>query len=250
MKKLLLSFTVACLTSAGVNAQCTPDPQFTTPGIYPDSATGLAPACVDMPYSELITIIVPADTIVDLPIVGPTPIPIDQATITSWTGLPTGFTYACYDAGNTNFPVDQCDFEGGTTGCVLISGNPTLAQIGSYQQVITVEASAGNGLQTTSTDVDYYYIQIIECSAGLGALTTSKFFVYPNPSKNVITLNGLNDISVESVVVVDINGAVMASYKDINTPALDMNINHLANGMYFVQINYNGVQEIVKFIKE
>jgi hypothetical protein len=251
MKKLLLSLVVILVATASANAQaCAPDPQFTDPGIYPDSATGLTPACADQPYTQLITNVVPADTLVDLPIIGPTPIPIDSVVITSWTGLPPGFTYACYDGGNTISPTDGCAYEGGTTGCAIITGNPTMADIGSYQQIIEVFASAGNGLETSTETIDYYYIHIIDCTNSLETLSDSKFLVYPNPAKEMITLNGLNDIEVESVVITNMGGQQMAYFADINTPALDMDLNHFESGMYFVTINYNGVSEVIKFIKE
>ena len=251
MKKLLLSLTIAVVSAFSANAQCTPDPQFTEPGIYPDSATGLTPACADQPYNELITIIVPVDTTA---MIGPFPItlPFDSVVVSSWTGLPSGFTYSCNSPSNVFSPADGCAFEGGVTGCVMITGNPTMAQIGSYQQIITTDAYLqGNPMgNPTTVVVDYYYIQIIDCTNGINALTSSKFLVYPNPAKSVITLNGLNDIDVESVIVKDMSGKMMAYYDNINTPALDMDINHLSSGMYFVQVNYNGVNEVIKFIKE
>ncbi len=61
MKKILLTLTLA-LAFVGANAQCTPDPQFTIAGIYPDSATGLTGAIVGQPYNEVITIVTPLDT--------------------------------------------------------------------------------------------------------------------------------------------------------------------------------------------
>ena len=32
--------------------------------------------------------------------------------------------------------------------------------------------------------------------------------------------------------------------------SLDMNLDHLSNGMYFVEVNYDSTSEIIKFIKE
>lgn len=251
MKKLLLFCAATFLVAASVNAQaCTPDPQFTDTGIFPDSATGLATACIDQPYTQLITNVVPADTIVDIPIIGPTPIPIDSATIVSWTGLPGDFVYACYDGDNTISPADGCCFEGGTTGCAIITGNPIAADIGSYQQIITIDASAGNGLQTSTTVVDWYWIHVVDCANSIQTLTTSRFLVYPNPAKDKITLNGLNNIDVESVFVTNMEGKTIASYSNIETPDLDMDLNGFESGMYFVHVNYDGVNEVIKFIKE
>ena len=41
MKKTLLTLSLAIATIFA-SAQCTPDPQFSAPGIYPDSTTGLS----------------------------------------------------------------------------------------------------------------------------------------------------------------------------------------------------------------
>ena len=43
---------------------CTPNTLYTTPGMYPDSATGLLPAYVGQYYDEVITSITPLDTTV------------------------------------------------------------------------------------------------------------------------------------------------------------------------------------------
>lgn len=253
MKKLLLSFTLVLGAIATVNAQCTPDPQYTDPGIYPDSATGLTPQCADQPYYQLITNVVPADTTITVPIIGSMTLVFDSVVISSWTGLPNGFSYACYDAQNTISPVDGCAFEGNTTGCVEITGNPTLADVGSYQQIINVDAyltpnPLGNPQSQT---VDYYYIQILDCSqGGLSAITNSKFYVYPNPAKDMITLNGINGLAVENVQVISMEGKVMATYTDVTGGDLDMDINNLSEGMYFIHINHDGQTSVVKFIKE
>ena len=69
---------------------CTPDPQYTAPGIYPDSATGFAPAIQCTYYAQLITNIVPPDTTSS----GIT-CTIDSVVLDDVIGLPPGLTYAC-----------------------------------------------------------------------------------------------------------------------------------------------------------
>ena len=250
MKRFLLLISLTLISGLSAKAQCTPDPQFTDPGIYPDSATGLAPACIDQAYQQLITNVIPVDTSF---MIGPIPFTwvFDSVVIVSWTGLPTGFTHSCYDGENVASPVDQCAFEGGTAGCAMITGSPTAADIGSYQQIIVLDVYVEGGSTPQVTDtVDYYYIHIVDCSAGVETLTTSKFLVYPNPAKSVITLNGLNGIDVQSVTLVDMQGKTMQAFTDIEAPALDMEITYLDRGMYFIHIEYDGISEVIKFIKE
>ena len=58
---------------------CSPDPQYSVAGIYPDSATNLSTAYVGQPYSENITIITPNDT--DVVYNGFNPKKIDQTKV-------------------------------------------------------------------------------------------------------------------------------------------------------------------------
>ena len=95
MKKLILSIAALVAFTFSGYSQCTPDPQFTIGGIYPDSATGLPAAYVGYAYDEVITVVVPLDTIVDIPIFGPTAVPFVDITLDNVTGLPPNFEYNC-----------------------------------------------------------------------------------------------------------------------------------------------------------
>lgn len=157
MKKLLLFVSITLLTISSASAQCTPDPQYTSPGIYPNEATGFDSGCVGVAYSQLITNVVPVDTCVTvvqgLPCVT---FDIDSVVITSVSGLPAGLSIVYYDGGNTNSPADRGCFEGGTTGCALISGTPTTA--GTYNLSINVMGYTAG--QSQPTLIDWYTIVI------------------------------------------------------------------------------------------
>lgn len=251
MKQLLLSFSFLTLLVFGASAQCTADPQYTEGGVYPDSATGLSPAYVGQTYNEVITVIVPVDTTI---MVGPIPFTLlfDSVVVSDWQGLPPGFTVDYYSPDNVFSPIDQGCFEGDKTGCILISGNPTAQDVGSYQQIISTDAysTPDNPLgEPTVTLVDYYYIHVIDAN-GIGGITKSKFALFPNPAKDIVTLNGLNDVDVSSVTLVDMNGKSHAAFDTFNAASMDINVQDLESGMYFVQIDYNGTKEVLKFIKE
>ena len=119
MKRLLL-ILVLFIGMSNINAQCIPDPQYTDPGIYPDTATGLSDAMVGQAYSELITAITPLDTNIvysGIPLL----VTIDYIALTGVTGLPPNFAYDCD-------PID-CSFPGGSAGCAEIysTSNPVAA---------------------------------------------------------------------------------------------------------------------------
>lgn len=157
MKKLLLFVSITLLTISSASAQCTPDPQYTTPGIYPNQATGLGSGCVGVPYTQLITNVVPVDTCVEIAQGFPCiTFNIDSVVITSVSGLPAGLSIVYYDGGNTNSPADQGCFEGGTTGCALISGTPT--QAGTYN--LSIDVMGYTAGQSQPTLIDWYTIVI------------------------------------------------------------------------------------------
>lgn len=145
------------------SAQCTPDPQYTqaNPGIFPNQATGFVSGCVGVPYTQLVTNVVPPDTTTTQIVFGqpvPITVDIDSIVITSVTGLPPGLSISFNDAQNTTSPPDLGCFEGGTIGCALISGTPTTA--GSFNLNITVVAYVSLLGQQPPSDIDWYTIVI------------------------------------------------------------------------------------------
>ena len=106
--------------------QCIPDPLYTSEGIHPNINVWFAEAYVGQNYNQVVTLIVPPDTLIP-----PFLITIDSINLTSFIGLPPNFTYDC------NPPT--CSFPGGNAGCVLIYSNlpPSSAMIGVYPLLIT-----------------------------------------------------------------------------------------------------------------
>lgn len=155
MKKYLLSLIL--VTFVGWSAafgQCTPDPQYTSPGIYPDSATNLAPGFGGVAYSELVTLVIPADTVVEIIPGFPQTLTMDSINLTNVTGLPPGFTYDCVP--------NSCSFPGDASHCLVITGNPTPADIGNYPLDVELDAYVGGTGVPVPTTVGYYFIDIFD----------------------------------------------------------------------------------------
>lgn len=246
MKKLLLLLTIAFLSIAGANAQCTPDPQFTAVGIYPDSATGLASGCEGQLYEQVITNVVPVDTqtiVFGIPVT----VVIDSIVIVDFQGLPASgnLTYDCSTS------LGGCSFAGGQTGCAIITGTPSAADVGIHNLEITVDAYAG-GLPTaqSTTVIDWYYIEIVDASscasAGIEENSASLVNLYPNPTESVLTLDGM-DANTETITITNINGKVMNVFNGVNATSKEINVEHLESGIYFVRIDDG---EVIRFVKK
>ena len=244
MKKLLLILSIAFVSIASANAQCTPDPQYTTPGIYTDSATGFAAGCQDVYYEQLITNVVPVDTTVELIPGFPTTLAFDSIVITNFTGLPASLTYAC------NTTLGGCSFAGGTTGCAIISGTPTVGDVGTHNLVITVDVYVGGlGTPSSTQDIDWYFIEILDaasCNIGLSENDLTATKLYPNPTENVLTLEGMA-ANTESITITNLNGQVMNVFNNVNATSMDINVEHLESGIYFVRIDDT---EVIRFVKK
>lgn len=209
MLTALMSFQV-------VNAQiCNPDLSITTPGIFPDSATGLPCAIISSLYSEVITAVVPVDTTADVGGI-PTDLWIDSIVLLNISGLPVGIV-----VGGCN--PSSCGFPGGTSGCVKVVGTPTVA--GFYPlEVYTrayVRTKIGNIPVTQDDTVFYYFINVVD---DLVLNTTSV--------TNVSTCGG-SDGAIDLSVT---GGTGNYTYNWSPGGAMTQNISGLAPGIYTVTV--------------
>jgi hypothetical protein len=247
MKKILLTLTLA-FAFIGAQAQCTPDPQFTTAGIYPDSTTWNATsAIVGQAYNEVITIITPLDTSAEL--FGLTiPVTIQTIELTNVTGLPTSFSYAC---ANSN-----CIFIGGNASCAALSSpSPTASEVGLHQifMYTTTTADAGiYGIQTQDDIIDYYYINVTNSTSVVNQFNDFTFElkdVFPNPVNSNSKIQFISGNSADVVFTVfnylgdKIEERNIAAIRGINN--IEISANDYANGMYLYSIN-NGMQIVSK----
>lgn len=239
MKKLLLVASVAFFGALNLNAQCTPDASLTSSGIYPDSATNFVGGCVGQQYTQIIQNVVPLDTTV--PVFGfPVPATIDSIVLVNVSGLPPGMNFSC----NPN----SCSYIGGATGCAIIEG--ICNTIGTYNLVFDLTAYVTvQGLpQSQDFTVDYYKIVIGACAASIDENTNSMFKLYPNPAYSKVVIDGLK--GQNSITLTNAEGKIVKTYNMFEGASLEMNLEGLNNGLYFVTINHDKGTEVLKLIKE
>lgn len=245
MKKLLLSFAVLAIATVSANAQsCTPGAAYpsanfadSTFGVWPDTIQNLPAGEVGVAYNTDLNFKAPSNASDVDPSVSGT---INDFTVDNVNGLPPGINYACNNA--------SCFYVGGELGCASIYGTPTTA--GTYDITIQITANVdiGFGIVIPYTETFSGY-KIEVGNTGTMTLTKEKFEVYPNPANNEVTINGLEDLNVSSLEIVNMAGATVKTFNNVNTPSFNMNIADLENGMYFIKVNHD-ITELVKFIKK
>ena len=239
MKRTLLLLSFITLISFGAFAQCTPA-TVSNAGIYPDSATNFMPAFQATPYSQLITVKVPADTMQ-----GSIAIPIASIKLNSIVGLPQGLSYTCVPS--------NCDFPGGATNCAVITGT-TNDPVGVYNLTITVEPFIGIPgfvLSNGPTTFSYYKIVVNPANA-IQSLNANAFSVsqnMPNPSDNVsdiyYTLTSKADVEIRLMNAIGKEVQRIKTNGNPGTNKYQLNTENLAQGIYFYSL-FNGQTTITK----
>ena len=234
MKKystLIIVLFMMALQSLG---QCIPNPAYTHSGIYPDSATGLPPAVATYEYNAVFTAVIPADTIVP-------PLPqlnIDSIGVAQITGLPEGFQA---------IPSRPSGYWlGGTSGCMLITGTPTEAQVGVYPLNITVVGYLGGLGLPFPYEITYYSITILPASAyGIeeqGSNDNIRMKVFPNPFTGLFLLDYYTEESGSyECLIYDAMGRLLQSEIIVSAKGQNsrsINGSNLEPGIYFCRLRY------------
>jgi hypothetical protein len=243
MKKTLLSLFTAALLGGSAFAQCTPNvsciPSGQTYGICPDSTTGMAVGTIGVPYTQVMSMKVPADG-TDFGYPG---VPITSIAITSVDSLAPGLSYVCSPAG--------CSFPGNSQGCILISGTPTA--VWNHQVIVNALATANiGGFPVSIPQANKQYRSVVLAVAGIETMDLTKFSVSqntPNPfsSKTEINFTSPDPTEVE-LKVFNMLGAVVftksiKAEKGVN--AYELDANSFSSGIYVYSLK-NGDKTVTK----
>lgn len=79
---------------------------------------------------------------------------------------------------------------------------------------------------------------------------TGKLQVYPNPAKDFVMIDLPNPSSIINVKIIDSKGGLVSEIKSIENNKLELNIEELPEGIYFVFVNQkDSTQHVCKFLK-
>ncbi len=234
MKIFLLSIVFLTATLFNANAQCvvmsscTPDPNLGY-CVTPPINAALPIGAVGLPYSTSIQVSIGTTA-------GGGLVAISSASILSISGLPGGLTSST-NPGSGTIP-------GGASGCVLISGTPTV--FGTFTLAASVVAQTSFGLQTNVVN----WTLVIGVTIGLPSLTsvTGVLYLVPNPAKN--ELNVSSDSNIGIISIYDALGKVVLTAPAPELSNISLNISSLPNGVYFLQAHNGAKTTYKKFIKD
>lgn len=247
MKKYITLLLISFLAVTLAFGQCIPDPQYTQPGIYPDSATGFPPAVATYEYNFVITAIIPADTAI-------TPtyrVNIDSIGVAEITGLPEGFQA---------IPSRPSGYWlGGTSGCMLITGTPNEAQVGEYPLSITVVGYMGGFGVPIPYTIDYYTITVFPAAAyGIdepGVNGNIRLKAFPNPFSGEINLEFYAQSAGNfECLIYDSRGRLLKSETistDAGNQSYSIDGSDLEPGIYFCRLSHTreNLSAVIRLIR-
>jgi len=88
----------------------------------------------------------------------------------------------------------------------------------------------------------------IETCTGIDGVAPNSISVYPNPASNFLNISSTENLT--SVVVVDMLGKVVMSDNASKKNSLQLNVENLPAGVYFVRVNTADAQKIMRIVKE
>lgn len=231
MKKRVLSLIlILFICSPFIMAQCTPGSQ-TSPGIYPDVATGIANAYVDQAYSQTFTVVAPSDTVV----MG-LPVHINSIIITGNSGLTSSMHITCVPS--------NCTFPGGSKNCAVLSGMPVLADVGNHPFMIFVDYYTSLAPTSPVKDTVTGYVLRVFPAQGILENNTTTFSLkanVPNPFEKYTEIGFTTpDNETVTLKITDLLGRTkytqtIQAKQGENT--VKYNASDLADGIYFYSIS-------------
>ncbi len=240
MNKLVFSITL--LLTIGISnllAQCTPD-AFAFLPVSPLTDTTV----VNLPYLQTITISVPPDTTITLPIVGPQTVQIVKMTVTP--APPAGFTATC------NIP--SCTWDGGTKGCIQVAGTPTTVGTVTIPMNVSINyVFNGTGGNFTLPNPAPFNIEVIAAPNGVEDVLAINAFRFapcsPSPADASTTLAFSTPIATDmNVSMYDLSGAVVKNatiHANAGINKAEWSISGIASGMYIISLN-NGTRTLTQ----
>ena len=127
---------------------------------------------------------------------------------------------------------------------VLLSGATADSLVVDSTGDYTVQVSDGLcSLTSPITDV-----LVVNCSGIAENGNQLYYLVYPNPTRDVLTLENRNFQEIDRIQISDITGRIVKTITNINTQKLEISVSDLSNGIYHITI-LGERPALVKFIK-
>lgn len=163
------------------------------------------------------------------------------------------------DGAPLNYVVTEATYEAETWYNVAIVQNNTNGTLDYYldgELIYSGVAFGATNIEQITILNDNYEgqawidnIQVVEGLLSVKSPIASQFSIYPNPATDVINITNADNILVNNVAVVDLNGRTVKSLNFNNVSEAQINIGDLASGMYLLNVSSDKGTMTKKIVK-
>jgi len=102
-------------------------------------------------------------------------------------------------------------------------------------------------LSGISPNYDFALARYTFENLNVASSNNNAFSIYPNPTSNILTIHAITNATITNVIVTDLSGKkIMEESGNIN----QLSVQNLQQGIYLLQLVYEGGKQIEKFIKQ
>ena len=130
-------------------------------------------------------------------------------------------------------------------------GEVLYARVWSFNNLLTLVSSDNNSPTSkniTAAGSGQFKIAAYSSLLNTASFDLEGFKLYPNPIKDKLTLSYTKEIS--DISIHNITGQEVRSIKHINTKNIQIDMSNLSSGSYLLKVNVDGLENILKVIKE
>ena len=110
--------------------------------------------------------------------------------------------------------------------------------------------SADQGSSASRTDQVEAFDLLIECQNGLNEINKNEISIYPNPTKNSITVDFKGKEGINKIVLSDLQGKVVFQTMQNDSDKLTIDMGKLMSGIYMLNVSGDGGNLNYKIMKE
>src|SRR5690554_1548431 len=138
--------------------------------------------------------------------------------------------------GDTKFPLDLTgggDHDDNPVKLEIYHGYPNTVTNPASLKIDNINLSAQNFTPTVS----------------INEFVSDKFNLFPNPATSVVTISNSENIGIKELLIYDITGRQISTYSYKNENEVQLNIENLSSGTYFLHIitdEGTGIKKLVK----
>ncbi|MFC2080016.1 T9SS type A sorting domain-containing protein [Bacteroidota bacterium] len=125
----------------------------------------------------------------------------------------------------------------------ILDENQTIVNSGNLNEGYTVVVTSGDENTTVIYSIHFYHPDKVE------RFESSGIHIYPNPTNDQLTIDGL--AAYNSLKILSLYGSTIRVIQNIHSEEINLSINDLKPGIYFIQITHNNFGTITsKIIKK